>query len=117
MQFLCDTPLPGVASWLMSGVKQICDGRQLLKIYRRNPDTAPLFKQVQEAHSHWQGNYYDRPKLYPVVYFDPDGYAAFQTETELRTHGDVQVDVHFSPPLRKLSVWRPLTPPPKQFKR
>ena len=101
---------------IMSGEKRLRDGKHLLKIYRKDSNLAPVFKPVQEAPSHWEGKWYQRPKRYPVAYFDADGYAVFQTGMELRQQGAVEVDVHFDS-LRKLPTWRSLTPPPKQFER
>ena len=106
-----------VAFLAMSGTKRLLDGMDLVKLYRANPETGAVFDPIQDAHSHWEGLWYQRPKRYPVAYFDAEGCAIFQTENELKIHGQVQVEVHFSVGLRKLHTWRPLAPAPKQYKR
>jgi hypothetical protein len=104
----------------VSGKKKMHMGMKLVGYYRANPKTCVLFDGVKDAHSHWDGNWYQRPTSYPVAYFDPDGYAVFKTEAELLNHGQIRfgetIHIRLSRPLCKLSEWRQLEPPPKSYR-
>jgi hypothetical protein len=106
----------------MSGVKRLRDGMALVKIYRANPETSAVFNLIQDAHSHWEGEWYQRPKAYPVAYFDADGYVVVQGLAQLvimsiRKVAKIGDTIHFSPALRSLPEWKSVVPPPKDFKR
>jgi len=109
----------GVAFLAMSGTKRLLDGMDLVRVYRANPKTSSVFNPIRDAHSHWEGEWYQWPKAYPVAYFDADGYVVFHRGAELIIHKAVKHGdtIHFSPVLGKLREWQSLVPPPRDFKR
>ena len=51
-------------------------GRTLRRTHR-------LESQTKVAYYHKDGTFYERPKVYPAVFFDANGYVLFETEEEL----------------------------------